>query len=104
MRKTSKQPLPGGQGTNQQQQQGDENAITSLMRDVELEGTRELPPAGSASHVSPSVSPTSPESEVQSGMVNIAEMSYLNDDPIPPPSPFDQPSTSRDFTIKVCYL
>ena len=89
------------------------------MRDTEIEpketrsGAPTPTPSTSSKReqpISPSISPSSPESDIQSGsvtggpssgMATITEMSYLNDDPIPPPSPFDQPSSSREFTIKV---
>lgn len=56
------------------------------------------------------LSPSSPESEGQSsslpGLAGTSSMatttsSFISDEPIPPPSPFDQPSTSRDFPFKV---
>lgn len=58
------------------------------------------------------LSPSSPESEGQSsslpGLAGTSSMatttsSFISDEPIPPPSPFDQPSTSRDFPFKVCH-
>ena len=55
-----------------------------------------------------SISPSSPESEAQSGSLigmsgAATAMSLISDEPIPPPSPFDQPSTSKEFPIKVIY-
>lgn len=59
---------------------------------------------------SATLSPSSPESEGQSGSLpgiagtssmTTTNSSFLSDEPIPPPSPFDQPSTSRDFSFKV---
>ncbi|OTF78186.1 hypothetical protein BLA29_011565 [Euroglyphus maynei] len=48
------------------------------------------------------LSPSSPESEGQSSSLpGLATSSFISDEPIPPPSPFDQPSTSRDFPFKV---
>lgn len=63
--------------------------------------------AGPGTVISPSISPSSPESEGQSGSITTTMASaaiavaptYLSDDPIPPPSPFDQPSTSQGFPI-----
>ena len=68
--------------------------------------------SGAASVISPSISPSSPESEGQSSslptLVGVSGMSstgsYISDEPIPPPSPFDQPSTSKDFPIKVWFF
>lgn len=48
--------------------------------------------------LSPSISPTSPDSEGGQSGIGVPS-AYLSDDPIPPPSPFDQPSGSRDFPI-----
>lgn len=77
---------------------------------------------GTGTVVSPCLSPSSPESEGQSGSLTGmtggpgggggaagtstgTSASYLSDEPIPPPSPFDQPSTSHGFpSLKVVHF
>lgn len=74
--------------------------------------------AATTTTIASALSPSSPESECQTsslpgvvgGQTSSLSMattttatasSFICDEPIPPPSPFDQPSTSRDFPFKV---
>lgn len=96
----------------QQQQQHPLIEPSTLMHAESGTGGGSTVPPGTV--ISPSISPSSPESEGQSGSLTgmtgtggtatatgttTTSGSYLSDEPIPPPSPFDQPSTSQGFPV-----
>lgn len=87
---------------NSKTSKGDKSENASALIDpAMLVQTKTNVPPGSA------LSPSSPESEGQSsslpGLAGTSSTTYsfLSEEQIPPPSPFDQPSTSKDFPVKV---
>jgi hypothetical protein len=62
--------------------------------DIPIGGAEQSPAVTTQPIISPSISPSSPESEAgPSGMAVVSG----GDEGGPPPSPFDQPSTSKDL-------
>src|SRR5690606_10381913 len=76
--------------------------VDPSMLTIQPEGGGAAPAPGSV--IRPSISPSSTESDGQSsslpGLVSVPPGGdMITDEPIPPPSPFDQPSTSKEFPI-----